>query len=223
MYVFVRDKTMAALDSCSALLPNLDPDILSYIAGIIEDDSDSLNAEETADTISGLLISSEYCETEEHATALASKLLSLLGTPKSPATAVQGKSAGPISKPQAPLETKIGVDSGVDDIKESSQAEKRTAARDAKKANRKGLKSGKMTKSEQVAAQALELDAELHAARVAAVKARTKLGCYKGALDAKQFTLPNPGGGIPLLEDAACTLQPGRKYGLIGRNGTGKS
>jgi ATPase subunit of ABC transporter with duplicated ATPase domains len=31
------------------------------------------------------------------------------------------------------------------------------------------------------------------------------------------FTLDNPGGGAPLLENASCTLVRGRRYGLIGR------
>jgi ATP-binding cassette subfamily F protein 3 len=76
---------------------------------------------------------------------------------------------------------------------------------------------------EQAERQALELEAELHAARIAAIQARTKMGSYKGALDAPSFTLPNPGGGQPLLEDSACRLVWGRRYGLIGRNGMGKS
>jgi ATP-binding cassette subfamily F protein 3 len=80
-----------------------------------------------------------------------------------------------------------------------------------------------MAASEQAVQQAVEIEQELAAARVAAVQARRKLGAYKGALDAASFTLPNPGGGPPLLEDAACTMVWGRRYGLIGRNGMGKS
>ena len=37
------------------------------------------------------------------------------------------------------------------------------------------------------------------------------------------FNLPNPGGGADLLENATATLAPGHRYGLIGRNGKGKS
>jgi ATP-binding cassette subfamily F protein 3 len=104
----------------------------------------------------------------------------------------------------------------------------RIAARDARdaRAAKKGKgkkKNAKQTPLEQATAQALEIDAELHEARIAAVRARTQLGAYRGALEAAEFTLPNPGGGRPLLEDAACTLVSGRRYGLIGRNGMGKS
>ena len=49
-------------------------------------------------------------------------------------------------------------------------------------------------------------------------------GGYLGPIESEpRFTLPNPGGGANLLEDASFVLVPGRKYGLIGRNGTGKS
>ena len=42
-------------------------------------------------------------------------------------------------------------------------------------------------------------------------------------LDAASFTLPNPGGWQPLLEDTACRLVWGKRYSLIRRNGMGKS
>merc|ERR1712216_946195 len=42
-------------------------------------------------------------------------------------------------------------------------------------------------------------------------------------VDLGPFNLPNPGGGVDLIEDASLTLTPGRRYGLIGRNGKGKS
>ena len=76
---------------------------------------------------------------------------------------------------------------------------------------------------ERVAKEKAAFEAELQAAREASAKSRTELGAYKGALEAASFTLPNPGGGANLLEDAACTLVRGRCYGLIGRNGKGKS
>mmetsp|Transcript_16229 Transcript_16229/g.24781 ORF Transcript_16229/g.24781 Transcript_16229/m.24781 type:complete len:637 (+) Transcript_16229:251-2161(+) len=83
--------------------------------------------------------------------------------------------------------------------------------------------SNKPTAADVANAQIAEIEAELHEARVAAVRARAKLGAFRGSLDAKSFTLPNPGGGAPLLEDAACRLVWGKRYGLIGRNGMGKS
>lgn len=82
---------------------------------------------------------------------------------------------------------------------------------------------GKVTALGRVNREKSEIEAELQAARETAARCRSKLGAYRGALEASHFTLPNPGGGAPLLEDAACTLVRGRCYGLIGRNGKGKS
>jgi ATP-binding cassette subfamily F protein 3 len=69
----------------------------------------------------------------------------------------------------------------------------------------------------------LELEDELEAAKINSTEARRLKGRYNGALEMSMFNLPNPGGGSPLLENASCTLVRGRKYGLIGRNGKGKS
>lgn len=77
------------------------------------------------------------------------------------------------------------------------------------------VKNRKPTAAEIATAQIEEIETELHDARVASVRARAKLGAYRGSLDAKNFTLPNPGGGAPLLEDAACRLVWGKRYGEL--------
>ena len=56
-----------------------------------------------------------------------------------------------------------------------------------------------------------------------AVTLRRQMGAYTGAVEAKPFSLANPGGGRDLLENASFTLTRGRIYALIGRNGKGKS
>ena len=66
-------------------------------------------------------------------------------------------------------------------------------------------------------------EAALQNAVTNAVKLRRKLGAFTGAVEAKSFSLPNPGGGPELLENASFTLTRGRIYALIGRNGKGKS
>lgn len=251
---------MAVLSVCEVLLPNLDPDVFSYIVGLLEDD-ESNDTEEMAEAIAGFLLSAEFCENDEEASAKAMELLDRLGRTGSGAAekekalvveAMAAKAAAlsvrdtgdtlesvlarmpqaqaPATKDEKPIESyeqaePIKIDKQTAESIKIDKQNSKAAAREEKKQlkNTKGKKKGKLTLSEQAEAQALEIDAELHAARVAAVKARTKLGAYKGALDASSFTLPNPGGGAPLLEDAACTLVFGRKYGLIGRNGTGKS
>ena len=91
------------------------------------------------------------------------------------------------------------------------------------KSGSSGSLSAKETALQRVERSKAEIEEELEAARVAAARTRSQIGAYMGALEASNFTLANPGGGAPLLEDAACTLVRGRCYGLIGRNGKGKS
>ena len=44
-----------------------------------------------------------------------------------------------------------------------------------------------------------------------------------GTIEVGPFNVPNPGGGQDLINDCSVTFVPGRRYALIGRNGTGKS
>ena len=69
-------------------------------------------------------------------------------------------------------------------------------------------------------------EADLERGRVAAPAARVSgaaAGSRLAPIELGPFTLPNPGGGADLLENASLTLVPGHRYGLIGRNGKGKS
>ena len=69
-----------------------------------------------------------------------------------------------------------------------------------------------------------EMREELSTARAKAARLRVDgRGKTLANVDLGPFNLPNPGGGVDLIEDASLTLTPGRRYGLIGRNGKGKS
>lgn len=108
----------------------------------------------------------------------------------------------------------------------TSSISKVESARESRKTagKKKDRTNNNKAADRRIVQEALEMEAALYDARVAAIHARTVQGTYKGTLDlSPSFTLPNPGGGIPLLEDATGTLVSGRIYGLIGRNGTGKS
>mmetsp|Transcript_28412 Transcript_28412/g.36749 ORF Transcript_28412/g.36749 Transcript_28412/m.36749 type:complete len:800 (-) Transcript_28412:246-2645(-) len=85
------------------------------------------------------------------------------------------------------------------------------------------INNKKLSALSRVEQQKEDLEIELEEAKIKAATSRNLLGAYKGAIEASSFTLPNPGGGANLLEDAACTLVRGKCYGLIGRNGKGKS
>ncbi len=229
---------------CSELLPDLDEDIFDYIVGILEDvdfgASDDL--EDTAEMISGLLSSADYCPSEEDASDLSKKLLERLGGGS------DASSGGPSSSSDdVPLKTikalkiqdtiqeaatidppKPKTNKMIKELKEGDEAVSKKAQRLASRRGGGAKKSGSKTNNKPTALElaqkeASELEEELRAARIASVRERTRLGAYRGALDATSFTLPNPGGGMPLLEDAACRFVWGKRYGLIGRNGVGKS
>lgn len=98
------------------------------------------------------------------------------------------------------------------------KAEAKVAKADAKEAkvfNRK---------AEVSAARTAELSEQVDVAREQAVLLRAEKGLnFNDAIKVGPFDLPHPAGGRPLLEDATFALTPGRRYGLVGRNGKGKS
>mmetsp|Transcript_20548 Transcript_20548/g.33848 ORF Transcript_20548/g.33848 Transcript_20548/m.33848 type:complete len:753 (-) Transcript_20548:154-2412(-) len=226
-----------AAKHCEELLPGLDEDIAEYISGILEDDS-ALEADSVDDTtamIAGLL--GEYCEeNDEDPSEKAAALIDRLTTQQNGG---EQQVVSMTAKTVNDLPTMLGGISLADQLKTddydlvygdndkrstvNSIIEENTEAAATNKSKTKSKSSKKPTASEVANAQIAEIEAELHEARVAAVKARAKYGAFRGSLDAKSFTLPNPGGGAPLLEDAACRLVWGKRYGLIGRNGMGKS
>ena len=228
---------------CTELLPDLDEDIFDYIVGILEDVDfgESDDTEDTAEMISGLLSSAEYCTSDEDATDLAKKILSKLGNSSSGDSSKPSTEDMPLKtikalkiqdtieetatiarKPTAKSNTMIkGMKEGDEAV--SKKAQRLANRRGGSSAKKTGSKTNKPTALELAEKEAAELDAELREARIASVRERTKMGAYRGALDATSFTLPNPGGGMPLLEDAACRMVWGKRYGLIGRNGVGKS
>jgi len=93
----------------------------------------------------------------------------------------------------------------------------------AKKAADLKAEKASQKKAAAAAEQAKKLDEEVEAAREKAVMLRSTKGAFNGGMEIGPLTLPNPGGGVDLLEDVSFNLTPGRRYGLIGRNGKGKS
>ena len=243
--------THTAEEVCSELLPNLDPDILDYIIGILSDESADLldddTKDETIETISGFLVSAEYCEDEEEAASKAAELIARL-TSSTNSNKNNGEKKVGASSLIATEDTKLqGVISLADQLSMKSEEDdlvygdtnnsKRSTVntmisedtidnttnyKNSKAKITASKKSKKPTASDVANAQINEIETELHTARIEAVKSRWKNGAYRGAIDAQSFTLPNPGGGQPLLEDASCRLVYGKRYGLIGRNGMGK-
>ena len=133
------------------------------------------------------------------------------------------------STSNAALAAAKSVFGGGDETKTAGDADAAAAddvaAKPKREKKERKPKKAPITKEDKtsVAFKKRALDAEMEAARVRACRSRWRLGAYRGAIEAKAFTLPNPGGGRELLDDAAFTLVRGRRYALIGRNGKGKS
>ena len=214
--------TMADVRAITAdKLAGLDEDILDYIVGTIEDPDTP--KDEAQEAVREFLLSTGFVETEEAAEARVAELFAALGGGAEPAPAEAPTNATP-----AKLESAVKIGGGlqeeaasewnadfgkmeINDVLEKKKA-KRVAAR---KATREAY--------ERVRKQQEEMEKALEAAKERAVQLRAAEGAYLGAVESKPFSLPNPGGGPDLLENASFTLVRGRRYGLIGRNGKGKS
>eukprot|EP00967_Tisochrysis_lutea_P128153 scaffold218869_cov36-Tisochrysis_lutea.AAC.1 len=226
----------AVRSACSSLLSGLDEDVMEYIVEMFINGEDT--GGELLDALAEFLLSYEYCESESAAKAKAQQLIAAI----LPSTdSVVGENAEVSEATRMPTDSsapKLLVESinlaevggelfkqpeeyelggrlvGIDEAMEDRK--KRKAAREEERRATRRM-------YDKVAAQRAKEDELLEAARVQAVRLRRERGAYLGSVEAKPFSMPNPGGGPDLLENATFTLQRGRRYGLIGRNGTGKS
>ena len=110
---------------------------------------------------------------------------------------------------------------GMSFVRASEGVERETASevKERERARKRGEKLAAEAEGER-----RRLAEELRDARERAARERAR-GTAKSLANVElgPFHLPNPGGGACLIEDASLTLVPGRRYGLIGRNGKGKS
>jgi len=232
---------------CEELLKGLDPDVLDYISGCVLDDDKLLPKEDLVEVVAPLLESADLCGSDSEAEALAEKLWEKLnenglGTERK-AEVVLLKSAVLMggAKDEDEEETKVVRDPkymttmdpalarrggnafGTNVVEEAPDVHSKAAiakARNDAKAKVKREAAAAAAEKEQ-----LEMEAELAAARMAVARLRLQ-GAMESAsnvLETEPFELPNPGGGENLLEDVCLRLVPGHRYGLIGRNGKGKS
>ena len=192
-----------------------DDDLLASIAPLLVDVGVAAD-EEAAEPLARSLLSAMRPAAAEAAATGSARSSNVGGGPPrllSESVSLQGADGAQLFK--APEEYElggrlVGIDEAMDERK------KRKAQREEeRRATRKA--------HDKVAEQRAREEALLEEARVAAVRLRRERGAYLGAVEAKPFSLPNPGGGADLLEGATFTLQRGRRYGLIGRNGSGKS
>lgn len=211
---------------CGELLAGLDEDTRDYIASAVLDGDDVLPREELLEFVVPFIQEPLCGDDEDKATALAGKLYERIA----PQAAAKPKFApkarrSPASAPGQAVALGNMLASGGDEKPEERPEASASSAKAASGPSKADVKAAKaqQKRAEQAEKQAAEVDGEMEAARSKAVTIRASQGAFNGALEIGPLTLPNPGGGLDLLENASFTMTTGRRYGLIGRNGKGKS
>ena len=219
------ENAMAARTACDRVLAGLDEDIFNYIVDMLEGDEER---DEMQEAISDFLLSCEYVGTEDEAAGKCSELFVAMGSSWK-ANARVDESEAAVKLLDAPTSLaesdeklfRAKDDSGLGgklvDISEALDNRKKRKAE--QEAERKATKEH----YNRIVAQRAAEEERLQSALTTAVTLRRERGAYTGSVEAKPFSLANPGGGRDLLENASFTLVRGRIYGLIGRNGKGKS
>ena len=200
-----------------------------------------LEREDLEEMVVPMLVDAEFCEHDDAAAAKFTELWAAL-TGGSGGEAAEPKSSEPqlltgkgvslkakareydeaAAKQAAHFDTAAQattnkeIDTSVADEGEDGTGDPKAAANAAARCERL---------TTEVIAETDLLEKEMAAAREEAAKLRTagEGGGALGAIETGVFDLPNPGGGADLLSNANAVLVPGRRYGLIGRNGKGKS
>ena len=212
----------AALQVCEAVLQGVDEDLLQYIASTVVDEESGkvLPQEELVELVVPML--EELCEGDEsQAEALANTLWQQLCVEHGGAEQQQEEEGfrrletavrmGGEEQPEEQVDEEVDHGYGV----KSAKQEQRSAKQAAKEQEKRDAQIRK--KQEEMAQLMRELDEARKEAATELIK-KGQSGRL-GTLEVGPFTLPNPGGGADLLEDAAMTLVPGHRYGLICRNG----
>ena len=202
---------------------DIDADTMEWLCrGVHDDDGRALPKEEMVDFIVPMI--EEACGGEAAAYERAESVWHRLTADNGESVATSGTrkllgaplslGAGyPPPKPNGGAQQK--QDDGVDDAGATPIALAKEQAK---------LETLRAKLAKETAATAAELQAELEAARERAARLRISSGAKSiGSVELGPFTIANPGGGADLIEDANLVLVPGHRYGLIGRNGKGKS
>ena len=208
-------------------LLGLDDEILAYISDMVQGDE---SEREMTEAIAAFLVSCETAESSEAAVGACEGLFAALraeGIGRPSGAEAEEDSSAKLLNMKTSLkgddarlfrdEDDSGLGGRLVDISEALDDRKKRKAK--LEAERRATKA----QYTRIMAQRAAEEEALQNAMQQSVALRRKLGAYTGAVEAKPFMLPNPGGGRDLLEGASFTLVRGRIYGLIGRNGKGKS
>jgi hypothetical protein len=205
------------------VLAGLDEDLLEYVTGLCEDTDDD---GDLAEAVAAFCLSSELCEDEDDAEAKAQELLKALGRGASKPVVVE-KPPSPKVKPRAPSAALAAAKSVFTAPPPAAAPVVQTTRAPPKE--KKPKKAPKRVEDKNsVANKKMRLEAEMEAARVRACRARWARGAHKGAIEAKNFSLPNPGGGTdcgvpgPFYDTTPSTRLVFTRRGFRARFGRGR-
>lgn len=200
-----------------------DDTILEYIVGVLDDEhyDHGDDGEETYEHLGPILLESGCCADEGEAREACRQLAAKLEAASNPAGGShKALSTGPVLLAEADgkallfQELKSGKDliqtpfGNLPSISEKDKAKlEKARARDAAAAR--------------AAAEAHQQRAAAHLAGNRPTIQRNKGSCAGRDIQLENFSVSN--GGRDLIEDASVIMAYGRRYGLIGRNGTGKT
>lgn len=241
---------MAALDRAAVLLSTcgegLDEDITSYLCSVLEEMSlDELRSAETlADVVAPFLVSTESHD-EDEAYEVCRRLAQAFGgsgynkgSNNAIVSAIEDEAPQLLAAPikmndttEVKQLTKKQTFGGAQVVKSDGYVETnsnlesmqmpstKTAMRRQRKEN-----EALSRKLHEESTRRAEAAAETMAARMAAIRAgRATGGQHRTGVNCDALSLPHPSGRGDLLTDAQLILAPGRRYGLTGRNGVGKT
>ncbi|KAK9827792.1 hypothetical protein WJX74_002330 [Apatococcus lobatus] len=207
-----------------------DPDVLDYIVRSLEDGDFDYGEEgqEAYDAFGEMLVSAGCLPDDKAALEVCRRLAKMLGNPvrSGPKDAFRALIGGPVhmdsmGKVQLHfseahsvghmIQTPIGGPDVADNIPGASE-------KDLKKMQ---ARAEKEEKSQRAALAAHQARAAKASAGSRPVIVRNAGGGGSKDLQLENFSVSN--GGAELIEDASLSLAHGRRYGLVGRNGTGKT
>ncbi|KAL3162625.1 hypothetical protein ABBQ38_008672 [Trebouxia sp. C0009 RCD-2024] len=203
-----------------------DETVLEYVVSILEDGEFEYgtDGEEAFEAFGAVLVNGGHCSSDEEAKDACKQLATKLGQDQAPAkSSFRVLAGGPFNMAEM--------------NKANVHASERVSARDMIQTTFEGDEDLSLMTDKDVAKMKKKAEKDEKAARAAlaahqARAAETMAGAApqvqrnKGTMGSKDLHLENfsvSNGGQELIEDATVTMAFGRRYGLVGRNGTGKT
>lgn len=241
---FNPQKPMSVVQVANSVLPNFDEDLLGYIVAVLEEMSvdERQNSDVMTEAVAPFIVDSEYASEAEAQKLCKQMIVAFGGSGYKSGKVVQEVHDVVPELLTAPIRIKevgghlledkrtyggvVFADAEGDSGSNSNSALQMSSVpvtlRQQKRAKKEEEHLQRKLKAE--AARDAEERRVMAAARMAAIRANRVAGKKaKSGYSLERFSLPHPSGTGSLLADVSLCLASGRRYGLIGKNGSGKT